>query len=70
MNTDDQVLAEREIESAVDLLDQLLQTTDGGREVVLGQYEASTILALLMDKMYREIVMLRLHDFADLVTDE
>lgn len=52
------------IERAVDLLDRLLSTADGGRNVGIGQYEASTILALLMDKVYRAKVMSRLDDFA------
>lgn len=54
------------IERAVDLLDRLLVTVDGGRGVGIGQYEASTILALLMDKAYRVSVMSRLEDFADM----
>lgn len=50
---------------AVDLLDRLLATADGGPGVSLGMYEASTILALLMDKVYRVNAMSRLDEFAD-----
>jgi len=35
----------------------------GGRGVGCGEYEASTILALLMNKEYRISVMSRLDDF-------
>jgi hypothetical protein len=52
------------IERAVDLLDQLLRTADGGYGITLGQYGATTILALLMDRSYRLEVMSRLDDFA------
>ena len=52
-----------EIEYAVDLLDRLLEAADGGRDVCVGDYGASTILALLMDKKYRRTVMSKLDDF-------
>ena len=41
------------IERAVELLDQLVYIADGGRGVTLGEYGATTILALLMDRSYR-----------------
>ena len=63
-------MASRELESesesverAVDLLDQLLATADGGRNVGIGQYEATAIIALLMDKKHRVKVLSRLDDF-------
>lgn len=52
------------LERAVDLVDRLLATVDGGPSVSMGTYEASTILALLMDKAYRINVMSRLDEFA------
>jgi len=55
--------ASESIERAVDLLDRLLATADGGPDVAVGEYEATTILALLMDKSYRVKVMSRLDDF-------
>jgi len=58
------------IERAVDLLDRLLATADGGRDVAVGEYEATTILALLMDKSYRVEVMSRLDDFAYIDSEE
>lgn len=58
------------LERAVDLLDRLLATVDGGPSVSLGMYEASTILALLMDKAYRLSVMSRLGEFADAETGD
>lgn len=51
------------IDRAVDLLDHLLEIADGGRGMVVEQYEASTILALLMDKRYRNEAMSQLNDF-------
>lgn len=55
---------EREIEDAVELLDQMLDAADGGHEVgPLDSYRASTVLALLMDAEYRRAVMARLSDF-------
>lgn len=41
----------------VRLLDQLLEAVDGGRRVVVGQYEASIILALLGDHGYSDRMM-------------
>lgn len=58
------------LERAVDLLDRMLATADGGPSVSLGTYEASTILALLMDKAYRVNVMSRLDEFADAETGD
>ena len=52
-----------EVEYAVDLLDRLLETADGGRHVDLGPYGASTILGLLINRDYRVMVMSRLDDF-------
>lgn len=52
------------IERAVELLDHLLIVADGGRGVVMEQYEATTILALLIDKPYRVKVMSRFDIFA------
>lgn len=58
------------IERVVDFLDHLLYIADGGRAMVVGQYEASTILALLMDKQYRVAVMSRLDDLVDINSEE
>lgn len=65
MDRDDLETESESVERAVDLLDQLLAAADGGPGVTLGQYEASTILALLTDKPYRVEVMSRLDDFAN-----
>jgi hypothetical protein len=52
-----------EVEYAIELLDRLLEAADGGRNVHMGSYGASTILALLMDRDYRIAVMSELDDF-------
>ena len=52
-----------EVDYAVELLDRLFETADGGRHVDLDSYGASTILGLLMDKKYRVDVMSKLTDF-------
>jgi len=56
MNTDLESKDES-IERAVDLVDRLLITADGGPDVILGEYDASTIIALLSDSRYRIEVM-------------
>lgn len=58
------------IERAVKILDHLLHIADGGRAMVMGQYEVTTILALLMDKPYRVSVMSRLDDFEHVNEEE
>ncbi len=58
------------IERAVQLLDSLLYIADGGRRMHIGEYEATTILALLMDKSYRVKVTSRLDDFAEVGTGD
>lgn len=58
------------IERAVDLLDHLLYIADGGRAMVVGEYEATTILALLIDKSYRVDVMSRLDEFEQVNEEE
>jgi len=58
------------IQRAVDLLDRLLTTADGGQDLSVGEYEATTILALLMDKSYRVLVMSRLDDFTYINSEE
>jgi hypothetical protein len=70
MDTNGLETESKSIERAVDLLDHLLYIADGGRAMVVGQYEASTILALLMDKPYRVDVMSRLDDFVDINREE
>lgn len=70
MDREDLETESESVERAVDLLDQLSATADGGRDVLLGQYEASTILALLMDEPYRAEVMSRLDDFANVDTGD
>lgn len=51
---------ESELESVVratDLLERLEEAADGGPIVQVGQYEASTLLALLTNKKYRTHAM-------------
>ncbi len=57
---------EQNVQDAAELLDRLLEAADGGRAVCMGSYDASTILALLMDKEYRRTAMAQLADFDDL----
>jgi hypothetical protein len=47
------------IDHAAKLIDRLLNTSDGGQRIIVGQYEASTIVALLTDSLYRADVMSR-----------
>jgi len=61
---------ENEIEAAVDLLDELLRAADGGPSVVLGSFEASTLLALLTDRAYRVDVMSRVDGLASVDSGE
>jgi hypothetical protein len=70
MDREDLETESESVERAVDLLDRLFAAADGGRSVSLGQYEASTILALLTDKPYRVEVMSRLEDFAAVDTGD
>jgi len=63
MEDDDLETEAQSIDRAVDLLDRLLCTADGDRGFVVGEYAASTIIALLTDKKYRISVMSRLDDF-------
>ena len=56
--------AEQSVERAVDLVDRLLTTADGGRAVNVGEYDAQAIIALLTDRAYRAEVMSQMHDFA------
>ncbi len=58
------------IERALDLLDRLLATADGGRSISIGQYDASAVLALLTDKSYRIKVLSRLDDFSNTDTGD
>jgi|688.fasta_scaffold2127908_1 hypothetical protein len=58
------------IERAVQLLDNLLYIADGGRSMAVGEYEATTILALLMNKSYRVKVTSRLDDFDEVGTGD
>jgi hypothetical protein len=67
MDAEDRSLYEQETTSAASLLDAVLVVAHGGQEVVVGQFEASTILALLIDGAYRSDVMSRLDDFNGVV---
>lgn len=68
METNDLETESDSLEQAVELLDRLLTTADGGPSVSLGTYEASTIIALLTDKAFRVNAMSRLDEFADAET--
>jgi hypothetical protein len=58
--------SEREsLERAVELLERLAHAADGGRAASIGQYEASTLLALLEDERYRAKVMVRFAGVVD-----
>ena len=57
---------DKEVQDAVELLDRLLETADGGRGVSMGEYEASTMLALLMDKEYRRTTLSQLSNFDEI----
>jgi hypothetical protein len=46
-----------EDDDAAQLVDRLLEAADGGRKVLLGQYEASILLALLGDQSYTAKIM-------------
>ncbi len=70
MNLDGNETQTESIERAVQLLESLLYIADGGRRMYLGEYEATTILALLMDKSYRVKVTSRLDDFAEVGTGD
>lgn len=70
MNSDGNETETESIERAVQLLDDLLYIADGGRSMVVGEYEATTILALLMDQSYRVKVTSRLDDFAEVGTGD
>lgn len=48
------------VKRAAQLLEDILTIADGGRGMVVEQYEASTILAMLIDQEYRNEVMLEL----------
>jgi len=49
--------ANADLAAAVDLVDRLFEAADGGRHVSVGEYEASTILALFADSQFRENVL-------------
>lgn len=54
---------EESVERAGELVERLLVAADGGPGVGVGQYEASTILALLTDELYRNTVLRRVEGF-------
>lgn len=68
MDNIDLETSDESVERAVELLDCLLAAADGGDSVTCGQYEASTIIALLADRSYRVEVMSKLDDFAEAET--
>ena len=63
MDIDHERTAEETTDRAIELLEHLLYVADGDSKVSIGTYEASTILALLMDESYRIEVMSRISDF-------
>jgi hypothetical protein len=70
MEIEERRIRARQAKAAVELLNRLLETADGGQCVAIGQFEASTLLALLTRKSYRISIMSRLDDFADMPTAE
>ena len=70
MENDGLETEEQSIVNAVDLLDRLLFVADGDSPISIGQYDASTMIALLMDKPYRVEVMSRLPDFDNADSDD
>jgi len=53
----DKQMSNRDLTTGVQLVDRLLEAADGGREVRLGEYYASTILAIFEDSMFRSRVL-------------
>lgn len=70
MENSDLESADESLEQAVNLIDRLLTVADGGDAFELGQYEASTIIALLTDKPYRIEVMSHVDGFTDADMDD
>jgi hypothetical protein len=56
MASDEQITS-RDMAAGVELIERLLEAADGGRKIGLGEYQASTILAMLDDPGYRNSVL-------------
>ncbi len=56
MESDEQT-NQRELADGVQLVELLLETADGGGDICFGEYEASTILAMFENSMYRNSVL-------------
>ena len=54
----DEQIKNNDLRAALELHERLLEAADGGRTVRLGEYEASLILAMLEDSVYRNSVLL------------
>jgi len=60
--TRDKKSSNKDLTIGVQLVDRLLEAADGGREIRVGEYYASTILAIIEDSEFHNKVISRHSD--------